>query len=87
MNVSCVIALCIQQQKVALCITLSIYPLTLVKLIFELIVRRKTKLGGKYQSKIIRPCDWNFETKVIIVYDSFFRKPISIVKCLFLPLL
>ena len=26
-----------------------------------------------------RPCNWTFETKVIIVCDSFFRKPIPIV--------
>ena len=38
--------------------------------------------AGKYQPKMIRPCDWTFETKVIIVCDSFFRKPISIVHCL-----
>ena len=34
---------------------------------------------GKCQPKIIMLCDWCFETKVIIVGDSFFRKPISIV--------
>ena len=26
--------------------------------------------SGKYQPKIIRPCDWPFETKVIIVCDQ-----------------
>ena len=36
---------------------------------------------GKYQPKMIELCDWAFETKVIIVCDSFFRKPISIVYC------
>ena len=34
---------------------------------------------GKYQSKMVRLCEWSSETKVIIVCDSFFRKPISIV--------
>ena len=33
--------------------------------------------SGKYQPKIIRPCDLTFETKVVIVYDSPFTKPIS----------
>ena len=33
---------------------------------------------GKYQPKMIKLCDWSFETKVIIVFDSFFRKPISV---------
>ena len=37
---------------------------------------------GTYQPKMIRPCDWTFQTKVIIVYDSLFRKSISIVYCL-----
>ena len=37
---------------------------------------------GKYQPKMIGLCDWTLETRVIIVYDSFFRKPISIVHCL-----
>ena len=31
-------------------------------------------LLGKYQPKIIRLCDWPFETKVFIVFDSLFRK-------------
>ena len=31
---------------------------------------------------LFRPHDWTFETKVISVYDSFFRKSISIVYCL-----
>ena len=31
---------------------------------------------------MIRPCDSAFETKVIIVCDSFFRKPIALVYCL-----
>ena len=29
---------------------------------------------GNYQSKIIRFCDWHYETKFIIVCDSLFRK-------------
>ena len=40
------------------------------------------KIAGKYQPKMIRPCDWPFETKVIIVCDSLFRKPFSIAYCL-----
>ena len=31
-------------------------------------------LLGKYQPKIISLCDWPFETKVIIVFDSLFTK-------------
>lgn len=30
-----------------------------------------SKERGEYQHKIIVPCDWTFETMVIIVYDSF----------------
>ena len=33
-------------------------------------------IGGKYQSKVTRLCDSTFETKVTIVYDSFFYKTI-----------
>ena len=40
-----------------------------------------THSWGKYLPKMIRPCDWIFETKVIIVCDSFFRKLFSIVYC------
>ena len=32
----------------------------------------------KYQPKIIKLCDWPYETKLVIVCDSFFKKPISI---------
>ena len=46
------------------------------------VINQCSNLRGKYQPKMIRPCDWTFETKVIIVCDSFFRKPISIVHCL-----
>ena len=34
------------------------------------------------QLKMITLCDWGFKAKVIIVCDSFFRKQISIVRCL-----
>ena len=34
---------------------------------------------GKYQSKIIRFCDWHYETKFIIVCDSLFRKVVYMV--------
>ena len=37
---------------------------------------------GKYQPEINGLCDWTFKTNVIIVCDSFLRKPISIVYCL-----
>ena len=33
----------------------------------------------KCQPKMIWFCDWRFKTKVMIVCDLFFRKPISIV--------
>ena len=33
---------------------------------------------GKHQPKMARLCDWTFETKVIIVHESFLRKPVSI---------
>ena len=31
-------------------------------------------MHGKYRPKMIRPCDWTFETKVIIVYGSVLKK-------------
>ena len=31
--------------------------------------------AGKHQPKMITLSDWTSKTKVIIVYDSFFRKP------------
>ena len=31
---------------------------------------------------MIRLCNWTFETKVIVVCDSLYRKPISIVYCI-----
>ena len=37
---------------------------------------------GKYQPKMIRLSNSTFKTIIIIVYDSFFRKSISIVYCL-----
>ena len=36
-------------------------------------------MADKCEAKLIWPCDWPFETKVIIVCDLFFRKPISVV--------
>ena len=33
----------------------------------------------KCQLKIIRLCDWPFEIQVIIIRNSFFGKPISVV--------
>ena len=32
----------------------------------------------KYQPKIIKLCDWPYETKLVNVCDSVFKKPISI---------
>ena len=40
----------------------------------------------KLRFMLLRLCDWPFETKVIIVCDSFLRKSISIVYCLSLML-
>jgi hypothetical protein len=44
----------------------------------------RTTLLSKYQSKMIVFCDWLHKITVIRVYDSFFRKMISIVHCLLL---
>ena len=41
-------------------------------------------VGVNTNPKITRPCDWTFETKLTIVCDSFFRKRIFTVLCLFL---
>ena len=43
----------------------------------KIYIRTRNYYRGKHQSKMIRLCGWAFETKVIIVCDSFFRKPMD----------